>query len=209
MAVFVTVGTTSFDELIEKVNSFAFHSAIMRLGYDTLFVQYGNGSIEPSTDSLDPSNADFLECKQSNSILKVHAFRYHDNLGEFFSRCELVISHGGAGTCLESLTPPGRRKLVIVINEALMHNHQLELAAALYMRKHAFVTRPSDLISFLMTGQQRIFPELPKELSADVDVKTLLGPSSSPESVGLVPFHRGDRRRLLQYLDEILGLVHE
>ncbi|VDL94843.1 unnamed protein product [Schistocephalus solidus] len=154
MAVFVTVGTTSFDELIESVNSPEFHSALLRLGYKKLFVQFGNGSIEPSITPMNPGNMDFVEFGQLHSKLKVHSFRYHDNLGEFFSQCELIISHGGAGTCLEALTPPGVRKLVIVINEALMHNHQLELAAALYMRKHAFVTRPSDLISFLTTGQQ-------------------------------------------------------
>lgn len=139
MAVFVTVGTTLFDDLIEVVNTKKFHTALFNLGYKKLFIQYGNGSIVPSVP---------------DSPLEVDAFRYKTNLSSILSESSLVISHGGAGTCMEALNPPGKRKLIIVVNENLMNNHQEELASALYEEKHAFVARVKDLYEFISTGEQ-------------------------------------------------------
>lgn len=142
MAVFVTVGTTSFDKLIQEINAKKFHQALSNLGYRKIFIQYGSGTIEPT----------YLD-----TPLEVVAFRYRMKLESIFSISTLVISHGGAGTCMEALSPPGRRKLIIVINEDLMNNHQEELASALYEGRHAFVSRASDLYEFIVTGKQNLF----------------------------------------------------
>ncbi|KAL5966594.1 hypothetical protein TSMEX_005672 [Taenia solium] len=190
MAVFVTVGTTSFDKLIQEINAEKFHLALSKLGYRKMFIQYGSGTVEPSL---------------SDSPLEVVAFRYRKKLDPIFSVSTLVISHGGAGTCMEALSPPGRRKLIIVINEDLMNNHQEELASTLYGGRHVFVSRARDLYEFVSTGNQNPFLCQNPFWQAR-EPKVLLGPSTTPESVGLVPFHRGNASLLIDFLNHLLGV---
>ncbi|VDK41319.1 unnamed protein product [Taenia asiatica] len=192
MAVFVTVGTTSFDKLIQEINAAKFHLALSKLGYRKIFIQYGSGTVEPSF---------------SDGPLEVVAFRYRMKLDSIFSVSTLVISHGGAGTCMEALSPPGRRKLIVVINEDLMNNHQEELASALYEGRHVFVSRAKDLYEFVSTGNQNPFLTCQQNpFWQESEPKVLLGPSTTPESVGLVPFHRGNASLLIDFLNHLLGV---
>ncbi|KAL5111396.1 hypothetical protein TcWFU_001517 [Taenia crassiceps] len=115
-------------------------------------------------------------------------------MDSIFSVANLVISHGGAGTCMEALSPPGRRKLIIVINEDLMG-------------KYAFVSRARDLYDFVSTGKQDPFLRCQHDTFWwESDPKVLLGPSTTPESVGLIPFHRGNASPLIDFLNHLLGV---
>eukprot|EP00975_Prorocentrum_lima_P019488 4104021-Prorocentrum_lima.AAC.1 len=58
-------------------------------------------------------------------------------------RAELIVSHAGAGSIVEALRL--RKKLVVVVNTALMDNHQLELAEALADRDHVVATTCENL----------------------------------------------------------------
>nr|CAH8841191.1 unnamed protein product [Trichobilharzia regenti] len=144
---FVTVGTTSFDKLINEVNKTKFYEGLTRLGYKNLIIQYGNGSIIPHTSE-----------EGSVENLHIEAFRYKDSLKAEFANASLVISHGGAGVCLQALTPIGSRRLIIVINDSLMGNHQEELALTLLRGKHALVCTPSSLNQLIWTGVESIYP---------------------------------------------------
>ena len=116
--VFVTVGTTRFDHLIETVLGIRGQRLQLSLaakGYTHLIVQSGKSPVD-STDL-------------SASRLIVDQYDYKRTIKEDITSDDLVISHAGAGTCLEVLE--AGKPLIIVVNEQLMDNHQTELAEKL------------------------------------------------------------------------------
>ncbi|KAM9180773.1 LOW QUALITY PROTEIN: UDP-N-acetylglucosamine transferase subunit ALG13 [Dugong dugon] len=119
---FVTVGTTSFDDLIACVSAQDSLEIIKSLGYSRLVLQIGRGTVVPEPFSTESFTLD--------------VYRYKDSLKEDLQKADLVISHAGAGSCLETLEKG--KPLVVVINEKLMNNHQLELAKQLHKEGHLF-----------------------------------------------------------------------
>ncbi|XP_039872256.1 UDP-N-acetylglucosamine transferase subunit ALG13 homolog [Simochromis diagramma] len=79
--VFVTVGTTSFDELIESITSSEATQALKARGYERLVLQVGRGSVLPAADS----------CPH----IRLEAFRFKNSIAEDISQADLVISHAG------------------------------------------------------------------------------------------------------------------
>ena len=113
--VFVTVGTTEFDALVEAADSDATHAALAALGYTRVLFQVGRGSARPRGPAGSRS-----------SRLPTACFDFAPSLDEHVCASALVISHAGAGSIMDAL---GRRKpLVVVVNDGLMDNHQTELA---------------------------------------------------------------------------------
>ncbi|KAF7233881.1 hypothetical protein EG68_12578 [Paragonimus skrjabini miyazakii] len=160
---FDIIRTTSFDKLIEVTNNPSFYAALSWLGYTDLVVQFGGGVIVPSPPSQasidDVAASSHLVGSSANGcqteslhMLRLRAFRYKDSLDGEISSSSLVISHGGAATCLQALTPFGSRRLVVVINDSLSGNHQEELALTLARGGHAVVTSPERLLSLLWNG---------------------------------------------------------
>lgn len=127
--VFVTVGTTKFDELVAAVQRPQTLEALARLGFGRLRIQYGRGA---------PPGPPPAEC-----TLCVDSYAFKPSLAADMDEAALVISHAGSGSILEAL---GRRKaLLVVVNEALMDNHQAELADELHARHHLVATRCREL----------------------------------------------------------------
>lgn len=60
---------------------------------------------------------------------------------------DLIVSHAGAGSCLEALE--NKRKLLVIINETLMDNHQEELARALKEKHYLEYCLPKNLVEGL------------------------------------------------------------
>ncbi|XP_014456786.3 UDP-N-acetylglucosamine transferase subunit ALG13 homolog [Alligator mississippiensis] len=159
---FVTVGTTCFDELIAAVSAAPCLRVLRGLGYGRLVLQIGRGTRAPR-----PVRApDFA----------LEVFRFKDSLAEDLRQADLVISHAGAGSCLETL---GEGKpLVVVINETLMDNHQLELARQLRRDGHLVYCTCSTLAETLQ--------------SVDLSL--------------LKPFPPGRPEKFAAFLDDVLGL---
>ncbi|XP_041076467.1 UDP-N-acetylglucosamine transferase subunit ALG13 homolog isoform X3 [Polyodon spathula] len=161
-SVFVTVGTTSFDELISCVTSEDVIQALRELGYGRLVLQIGRGAVQP----VPYSSAQFT----------LEVFRYKDSITEEIRTANLVISHAGAGSCLETLgagTP-----LLVVVNDQLMNNHQLELARQLHQDGHLYYCTCRTLSDTLKT----------MDLSA------------------LNPFLPGQTEKFAAFLDKAVGL---
>ncbi|CAH2315462.1 bifunctional UDP-N-acetylglucosamine transferase and deubiquitinase ALG13 isoform X4 [Pelobates cultripes] len=159
--VFVTVGTTSFDQLIDCVTAEENITILKGLGYSRLDLQIGRGTVNPKP--------------YSTNKFTVDVFRYKRSLAEDLKKADLVISHAGAGSCLEAL---GEGKpLIAVVNENLMDNHQTELAKQLYKDGHLYYCTCSTLGDTLLT----------MDLSA------------------LKPYEPGHPEIFASFLDEVIG----
>ncbi|XP_072023788.1 UDP-N-acetylglucosamine transferase subunit ALG13-like [Amphiura filiformis] len=155
--VFVTVGTTSFDALVETASSKPLCTQFQKLGYTRLLLQIGRGTFEPEA-FIKPG-------------FKLEFFRYKDSIAQDIKDADLVISHAGAGSCLETLG--AGKAMVVVINELLMGNHQLELANQLHRDGHLFYSTPStlsDVLSTMDVSSLKPFPPgKPEKFAAFLD----------------------------------------
>lgn len=70
-----------------------------------------------------------------------------DNITEKINQADLIISHGGAGTCIEVLDL--HKPFIVVVNEELSDNHQIELASKLASESYLLYTTPSKLLETL------------------------------------------------------------
>lgn len=104
--IFVTVGSTDFDALVEAVDRLCVPGGVLA-GYE-VEMQIGTGKYEPA-----------------------HArhFRFAPTLEPYFERAELVIAHGGLGTAMEVIGL-GRR-LLAVANPDRYDRHQEDLLGTL------------------------------------------------------------------------------
>uniref|UniRef100_F7CXN6 UDP-N-acetylglucosamine transferase subunit ALG13 n=1 Tax=Macaca mulatta TaxID=9544 RepID=F7CXN6_MACMU len=130
---------------------------IESLGYNRLILQIGRGTVVPEPFSTESFTLD--------------VYRYKDSLREDIQKADLVISHAGAGSCLEALEKG--KPLVVVINEKLMNNHQLELAKQLHKEGHLFYctcsTLPGLLQSMDLSTLKCYPPGQPEKFSAFLD----------------------------------------
>ncbi|XP_064096475.1 UDP-N-acetylglucosamine transferase subunit ALG13 homolog [Macrobrachium nipponense] len=133
--VFVTVGTTHFDALIKAVVDDETLEKLREKGYKEIVLQTGNGKFVPE--------------QGVHRGVNITSFRLKASIAEDFAKADLVISHAGAGSCLEALE--AGKPLVAVVNDTLMANHQVELAEELASREFCFFCYPSTLQSTLAT----------------------------------------------------------
>ncbi|CAG8447642.1 8044_t:CDS:2 [Ambispora gerdemannii] len=144
--VFITVGSTGFDDLVRITTSVSFLELVSSLGYTRVLVQYGkshsifNGSV---AKDIKASNGQYAKL----SKIKVDGYDYKSSLRDDMENAELIISHAGSGSILESLRL--HKKLIVVVNDALMNNHQNELAVELSSHRYLLYSSVSDLLETL------------------------------------------------------------
>ncbi len=63
---------------------------------------------------------------------------------------DLIISHAGAGSCLEALELS--KPLIVVTNDLLMDNHQLELAEQLCKDGHLYYSNCKGLLELIRSA---------------------------------------------------------
>lgn len=148
---YVTVGSTKFDDLISAVCDLNCLKELVHQGYTHVTLQIGRGRMSRETfinlcdSNLDDeevnrlyisSQAD-LDCGKIVTLrnaslcqkpreLTVTLYRFTTGFIEDVRLSHMVVSHAGAGTCLEVLSVP--RPLITVTNDSLMDRHQSELA---------------------------------------------------------------------------------
>uniref|UniRef100_A0A146L0P3 UDP-N-acetylglucosamine transferase subunit ALG13 n=1 Tax=Lygus hesperus TaxID=30085 RepID=A0A146L0P3_LYGHE len=79
--------------------------------------------------------------------VEITSYRYKDSIKDDMSWANFVISHAGAGSCLEALEL--EKPLLVVVNTNLMDNHQFEVATKLKDCGYLHFTTCDDLLSTL------------------------------------------------------------
>lgn len=134
--VYVTVGTTKFDSLINKVTSDEVLQILKSKGCKNLILQLGNGSPVDVKDIND----------KFGIAVDQYEFKYESVRSDIINS-DLIIGHAGAGTCMDILNngKPG----LVVVNEELMNNHQIELAEQLGQEKYLYFCSIENIASCL------------------------------------------------------------
>ncbi|XP_070494144.1 UDP-N-acetylglucosamine transferase subunit ALG13 [Chironomus tepperi] len=161
--IFVTVGTTEFNNLIEKLSSKEVYEVLKcRLKCKELIIQRGNGK-----------EIDFSHFKEIN----VQQFDLKTSIERDITEADLVISHAGAGTCIDVL---GKKKpLLVVVNDTLMNNHQIELAEQLHKDGYLVYCFLSNLVETLETF----------------------------DASSLKEYEKGNLNQFIEYLDDFMGFI--
>lgn len=148
--IFVTVGTTQFPELIETVISDNILAILSKYQCEKLVIQHGTGQ---------PIPCDRIEEISLKFGIDTICFDYKSTIQRDIDRSNLVISHAGAGSCIEILT--ARKPLIVVVNDKLMHNHQTELAEQLSKDGHLIFCLPKTLANTLEDLDAKIHSLVP------------------------------------------------
>jgi beta-1,4-N-acetylglucosaminyltransferase len=140
--VFITVGSTKFEALIDRLLDQEILDVFKKYSFNKMVIQMGNGknqylNLEDSKTSL--------ELIKDN--IEIIAYKYKPSLKNDLEKADLVISHAGAGSIVESLE--ANKKLIVVINETLMDNHQFELAEKMHKEGYLLYSLCSNLNEIL------------------------------------------------------------
>ncbi|XP_076047238.1 alg13 UDP-N-acetylglucosaminyltransferase subunit [Oratosquilla oratoria] len=127
--VFVTVGTTKFEKLISAVMHRDTLAILKSKGYTRVILQIGQGENEPKEGITEG--------------VQIEVFRLKPSISNYFVEADLVISHAGAGSCMEALS--AGKPLIAVINDLLIDNHQQELAEKFYECGYSLMCTPGTL----------------------------------------------------------------
>ena len=156
-SIFVTVGTTDFDEMIEVLDSADFVSFLELCSCERVVFQIGRGKYEPKylVDASSKTRRRGRSKASGKHAFEFEYFRYAPTLKDYMQNASLIISHAGAGSITESLQL--KKSLLVCVNESLMDNHQLELARACQKENWCAYTSPNELCSLLHEVDFRSF----------------------------------------------------
>jgi beta-1,4-N-acetylglucosaminyltransferase len=204
MIVFVTVGSTRFDALVEAVISEAVLSTLRDLGYDRLILQRGNSIIK--SEESDPESYSIQQ-----QGVEIEIWKYKPSIQAEFEQADLIISHAGelpvpnetncklniregSGTILDVLRLG--KPLIVVPNPTLLDNHQEELASALQAQGYLKATSIQWALLFVASG-----------CSMTSTARNLASTIASFEPHNLVPFPPFDGSRFSKLVDEEMGFI--
>ena len=144
---FVTVGSTKFEQLINRILKPDLLQQLKNYGFRRIILQVGNGKHEDDNLfnfkelNFNASKNEITKFVKEN--IEITAYRYKSSIRDDMLNADLVISHAGSGSVMESLE--ANKKLIVVVNEALMDNHQLELAEKMFQEGYLLYTNCQGL----------------------------------------------------------------
>ena len=125
MKIFVTVGTTFFDSMVEAADKCA-----AELKNHQFTFQTAGGAYKPSNGT---------------------SFDFMDGVDKYYEQSDVIITHAGAGSAYKLLEL--RKKVIVVPNMERVDKHQSDIAKFLEENKYALVVwNLDDLLSVLGTA---------------------------------------------------------
>lgn len=121
--IFVTVGTTDYDDLVRKMDEIAPEVD------QEVMIQIGRGNYIP------------VNCKH---------FRFAPSILEYFDQADIVVSHGGLGTLIEVIQR--KKKLIGLSNPDRFDHHQEDLLKLLSDRKQIVWCKSLDMLKDCITN---------------------------------------------------------
>ncbi|MBC7237125.1 MAG: hypothetical protein H5T69_14890 [Chloroflexi bacterium] len=146
--ILVTVGTTDFDALIQKMDELA------PMLDEEVVAQIGRGEYVPR---------------------HMEYFRFAPSLDPYYERARLVVAHGGLGTTIEVLQRG--IKLVALSNPDRYDLHQEDLLRALERRGHLIWCRHVDQLPAALSeaGERTFMPYRAPECTIAQVIRQYLG----------------------------------
>ena len=134
-SILVTVGTTSFLELKNLALNKDFYELLINNGFSQLYIQIGNNQFE--------------NIEKSYKTLKIILFNFKpsESFNHLIKDCNLIISHGGAGTLIQSIL--FGKKPIAISNDKVKDNHQVELIKELKSNGYIYECQIKNLFDFL------------------------------------------------------------
>ncbi|ENN74375.1 hypothetical protein YQE_09032, partial [Dendroctonus ponderosae] len=175
--VFVTVGTTKFPKLIDAITRSTTLKTLQDRGYNFVQVQTGRDfqgvNLEAEIKATVEQQGTSWTVQLADCSLTLKYHEYFEHFEEEIRAADLVISHAGAGSCLDALRL--NKPLIVVINEDLMDNHQTELAKQLEKNGHVYFCVPSTLAATLRFDLTKLvpYPKIDEKLFANYLDKTV------------------------------------
>lgn len=193
---FVTCGATvPFPAMVESIMTLGFLKAMKtRYGFEEIVIQYGLGYDDEFTkilyDRFDSVKGQYLDgddaadrfgccdvCQyeiygddDGEGKIIVYGLPYSAEIYKIINRSDLVISHAGTGSILDTLRSGESKKstkkrplLVVVINDNLMDNHQEEIARRFERNGYLKSSYP-DTSSILSSVEQVLDRQFNKEI---------------------------------------------
>ncbi|KAM9903482.1 hypothetical protein OXX69_007917 [Metschnikowia pulcherrima] len=145
---FTTGATVTFRPLLDEITNPDFLELLANAGFRAISIQYGNeisaaganlskvyfsellaskGLVEQFDLEIASEFNDKSETIFRNSKFTLRVFGFANNINTYISQADLVVSHAGTGSVLDTLR--SKKPLIVVTNDSLMDNHQAEIAA--------------------------------------------------------------------------------
>ncbi|EGW34745.1 uncharacterized protein SPAPADRAFT_47829 [Spathaspora passalidarum NRRL Y-27907] len=187
ISVLVTTGATvTFESLILKLINADLIEQLIALNVDKLYFQYGNeikgsqhisrnffvnhlsksGIVEKFNLEMIGSSKQTGDVEHYKSdIFELITFPYSPHIDDYIDKASVVITHAGTGSIVDALTL--RKKLMVVVNDQLMDNHQLEIAQEFSKSNYCLAYEIKDMEG----DNNRFVSDLEKLLKDEIRLK--------------------------------------
>ncbi|KAI6045659.1 glycosyl transferase [Pisolithus marmoratus] len=140
MLVFVTVGSTRFDALVQAAISEQVLHALHAKGYRQIVIQRGNSDFG--------INGQDLMVFEKNGM-EVETWKFKPTILPDIQRADLIVSHAGSGTILDVLRQG--KPMIVAPNPTLLDDHQGELSSKLDALGYLTATTVNNLAATIST----------------------------------------------------------